>query len=228
MSADAEQADMTLSQLTEDARRLAEQVAALTDRLEKERMDAVAGLLVPLAGVDADEAKREFHEIAKAIQATDHEGEFYAVASGKTLAAFVGRFGHAYDVGTPPSTRTVETFWQDPIGCSKKTRRAVLMGVFTAVESAADSADKVGARRLSEAGKDIARWVDSHFMTLARVEEREAEAARRINHALSVAQDMTQVDEASAVCIATYARFIRTGGRDLAVYLDRASNVWDT
>ena len=228
MSIGAEQADMTLSQLAEDARRLAERVALLADRLEKERMDAGALLLSPLADVDADEAKREFREIAKTIQATGPEGGFYAVSSGRSLAQFVTQFGRAYDANTPPSGRTVETFWGDPIGCPKKTRQAVLRGILSALDSAAERGDRTQTLLLAASRESLLRWVDSHFMTLTHVEEREAEAARRIRCALSVAQDMTKVDEKSAACIATYARFIRAGGGDLAICHDRASNVWDT
>ena len=228
MSAEAGHNEKTLGQLAEDARRFADQVSALADRLEKERIDAGALLLSPLAGVDADEAKREFHEIAKTLQATGPEGGFYAVSSGRSLAQFVVQFGRAYDANTPPSGRTVETFWSDPIGCPKKTRQAVLRGILSALDSAAERGDRTQTLLLAASRESLLRWVDSHFMTLAHVEEREAEAERRILCALSVAQDMTKVDEKSAACVATYARFIRAGGGDLTIFLDRASNVWDT
>lgn len=227
MSGERQRGGKTLDRLTADAERFAESVQSLADRLKREGEDAASLLLTPLAGIDPAEAKRAFQSAAKGIGIYDREsGEYFKVASGRTLATFIRNFGRSYE-DVPASTRTVETFWSDPAGCSVKTRRAALIGVLTAIDGAIGAADETTSRLLSATKGDITNWVDAHFMTEARVAERTAEAERRIELILSVADVLSRVDETSAAAVAKFARFARSDGGDIASFYERYNTLWD-
>ena len=213
--------EANLRQCVSDMQRYADEVSGLADRFEREAEDARNLLLEPLPGIDAEEAKASFREATKLIavecEPTGAAYEFVPmtgegkatlfVYTGSTLHAFIERFGTAYG-SVPPGLTTVKTVWGDPAGCSKKTRQAVLRGIFSAIDKAFESSEEMDAIHLKQARLEMTRWIEGHFMTEGRILDREREAIRRlegINETIYLLVHFA--DEKMTASVSDYARF---------------------
>lgn len=211
--------EMGLYECAGEIQTLASRAIVLAERLEKEREDARELLMSPLAGIDKHEAREAFHKSAGLILA-ESAGDYYVACSGPQLHRFIERFGTSYG-DTPPSRSTVAKFWGHPIECSPMTRRAVLKGIFSAINTAQRESGDGCSLALDNARNSIEEWCEAYLMTERHITDRIESAARRLHDIGFIARTLGMTSEQGVLSVRDYASYVSP------LHIGDIDSLWD-